>query len=100
MNIIYNRTHKEPEGKLTVEAVAARKQEGRLPTIPEQYKNTTKPELMTLYAATIACFHPIPEKRPTPFELAYGLEFIYELLKNKQKHMVTRKMIGKFFLQK
>eukprot|EP00980_Cylindrotheca_fusiformis_P027411 scaffold20339_cov128-Cylindrotheca_fusiformis.AAC.11 len=93
-----NRTHKEPEGKLSVADVAERKRIGRWPTIPEQYKNTSKPELITLYAATVSCLHPNPAKRPTAFELANALELIYDRLKNKEK--VNRFLIGGLFFSK
>jgi serine/threonine protein kinase len=78
-------THKEPEGSLSVADVAARKRLGRLPTIPEQYKNTTKPELQALLLATMSCYHPNPDKRPTAYELAKGLSLVYDRLSHKKK---------------
>ena len=78
-------THKEPEGQLTEREVAERKLQNKLPTIPEQYFNTTKTELQTLLLATLSCYHPIPERRPTAHELAYVLGEVYDRLKKKKK---------------
>lgn len=77
-------THKEPGGKLTVQDIAQRKLEGKLPTIPEQYYNTSKPALQTLLFATLSCYHPNPEKRPTSYQLAQALGKVYERLKQKK----------------
>lgn len=90
-------THKEPGGQLTVEQVAERKRNFTLPTIPEQYKNTTKPELQSLYLATMSCYHPNPAKRLSAYELATALSTVYETLKNKKK--VTRKMLFELFVK-
>jgi hypothetical protein len=84
-------THKEPGGKLTTEDVAYRKLNGTVPTIPEQYRNTTKREIQILYAATVACNHPNPQERPTATQLAYGIGNLYNKLKNKER--ITRPMI-------
>jgi hypothetical protein len=78
-------THKEPEGHLTPLDVAERKRQGVLPTIPEQYRNTTKPELQTLLFATMSCYHPNPEKRLTAYELAQAFGKVYERLKQNKK---------------
>lgn len=90
-------THHEP-GKLSEEDVADRKRVGRWPTIPEKFKNTTKTEIITLYAATISCFHPDPRKRLTAFELANAFEIVYDRLKNKER--VGRALIGQLFFSK
>jgi hypothetical protein len=84
-------THKEPGGKLTMEDVKNRKLNRTVPTIPEQYRNTTKRDLQILYAATVACNHPDPDNRPTATQLAYGLGSLYDKLKNKEP--ITRPMI-------
>ena len=84
-------THKEPGGKLTTEDISYRKLNGTVPTIPEQYRNTTKRELQILYAATVACNHPNPQERPTATQLAYGLGNLYNKIKNKER--ITRPMI-------
>ena len=89
-------TYKEPGGALTTTDIANRKLKGSIPTIPEQYRNTTKRELQTLFAATNMCFFPIPEKRPTARRLAFGLGSLYE--KVNQKERVTRKMILDYLL--
>jgi hypothetical protein len=81
-----------------VEDVADKKRIGRWPKIPEQYKNSSKPELITLYAATVSCFHPDPAKRLTAFELAGALGLVYDQLKNKQR--VTRALLSELFFNK
>eukprot|EP00934_Nitzschia_sp_Nitz4_P001848 Nitzschia sp. Nitz4//scaffold37_size175936//46004//47650//NITZ4_002036-RA/size175936-processed-gene-0.38-mRNA-1//1//CDS//3329549758//1848//frame0 len=78
-------THKEPEGQLTVEQVADRKRRGGLPTIPEQYKNTTNKDLTTMLLATMTSYHPNPRKRLTAYELAYVLGVVYDRLSNKRQ---------------
>ncbi|VEU36655.1 unnamed protein product [Pseudo-nitzschia multistriata] len=97
-NIIYQTmtrhqpwTYKEPGGALTKEDVAVRKQNGTIPTIPEQYLNTTKRELQTLFAATNLCFFHDPWKRPTARRLAFGLGSLYNRVSHKKG--VTRLMI-------
>ena len=89
-------TYKEPGGALTKTDVANRKLEGGMPTIPEQYLNTTKRELQALFAATNMCFFPSPKKRPTARRLAYGLGTLYEKIKRKER--VTRRLILDFLL--
>lgn len=89
-------TYKEPGGVLTKSDVANRKLEGGMPTIPEQYLNTTKRELQTLFAATNMCFFPSPKRRPTARRLAYGLGSLYEKLKRKER--VSRKLILDYLL--
>jgi hypothetical protein len=84
-------TYKEPGGALTKTDIANRKLNGMMPTIPEQYLNTTKRELQTLFAATNLCFFPNPEKRPTARRLAFGLGSLYDKLKHKER--VTRRQI-------
>lgn len=84
-------TYKEPGGALTKTDIANRKLNGMIPTIPEQYLNTTKRELQTMFVATNMCFFPIPEQRPTARRLAFGLGSLYEMI--KQKKRVTRKLI-------
>jgi serine/threonine protein kinase len=91
-------THHEPVGKLSEEDVADRKRVGRWPTIPEKYKNTSKVEIITLYAATVSCFHPDPQKRPTTFELANAFEIVYDRLKNNER--VGRMLLGQLFFSK
>ncbi|KAL3923309.1 MAG: hypothetical protein SGILL_001730, partial [Bacillariaceae sp.] len=78
-------THKEPEGKLTLDDIANRKLDGKFPTIPEQYYNTTKRELQIMYVATVACYNPDPNRRPSARQLAYGLQTLYERMKNKTR---------------
>jgi hypothetical protein len=77
-------THKEPGGQMSIDDVAERKRGGLLPTIPEQYKNTTKMEVQALVLATVSCYHPNPDKRPSATELAKGLSLVYDRLKNKK----------------
>lgn len=91
-------THKEPEGKLTVEQVAQRKREGRLPAIPEQYRNTTNKDLQTLVLATMSCYHPVPSKRLTAYELSHALSYVYDRLQHKKKVPFT--MLRDLFLSK
>lgn len=93
-----SRTHHEPGGILREEDVAERKRIGRWPTIPEKYKNTTKTELITLYAATVSCFHPDPQKRLTAFELANAFDIVYDRLKKKER--ITRVLLGQLFFSK
>ena len=65
-----------------------------IPTIPEQYLNTTKRALQTLFAATNLCYYTTPAKRPTARRLAYGFGILYNKIKsNNNKSRVTRKMI-------
>ena len=97
-NIIYQTmtrhqpwSYKEPGGALTKTDVALRKLNGTIPTIPEQYLNTTKRELQSLFAATNLCFFSDPRRRPTARRMAYGLGSLYNRLKHKQG--VTRQMI-------
>lgn len=89
-------TYKEPGGALNKTDVATRKLKGMMPTIPEQYLNTTKRELQTLFAATNMCFFPNPESRPTARRLAFGLGSLYEKLKKKER--VTRSLILDYLL--
>ena len=84
-------TFKEPGGALTKTDIANKKINGTIPTIPEQYLNTTKRELQSLFAATNLCFFPDPKKRPTARRLAFGLGTLYNKLKHKDKF--TRKVI-------
>jgi len=84
-------SYKEPGGALTRADVALRKLNGTIPTIPEQYLNTTKRELQSLFAATNLCFFSDPQRRPTARRMAYGLGSLYNRLKHKQR--VTRQMI-------
>lgn len=91
-------THKEPEGKLTTEQVADRKRQGRLPTIPEQYRNTTNKDLQTMVLATISCYHPVPSKRLSAYELAHALSYVYDRLQRKQR--VSTQMLRELFLSK
>ena len=98
-------THKEPgrqykeaeSGKLALDEIAERKRAGHLPTIPEQYKNTTKPELQTLTIATVSCYHPKPSKRPSAIELARGLSVLYDRIKKKRP--VNPKLIYDLFVK-
>lgn len=89
-------THLEKE-RLTLEEVAERKRSGSVPTIPEQYKNSTKPEIRALYAATIACYHPDPTHRPSAFKLAKSLGTVYHRLEKKRK--VSKDLIEKLFMK-
>eukprot|EP00536_Pseudo-nitzschia_multiseries_P015098 jgi/Psemu1/216852/e_gw1.820.11.1 len=89
-------TYKEPGGALTQADVALRKVNGTIPTIPEQYLNTTKRELQSLFAATNLCFFPDPRKRPTARRLAYGLGSLYNRLKQKEKF--SRRVILDYLL--
>ena len=88
-------THKEPGGRLSKEDVTLRKKEGILPTIPEQYKNTSKPALQALRFATEACYHRDPNKRPTAYELAIFLGKIYAFSKYNKK--ISSAMIRNHF---
>jgi hypothetical protein len=90
-------THKEPEGKLNLDQIADRKREGGFPTIPEQYKNTTKPELQALLLATVSCYHPNPNKRLTAYELAHALSKVYDILQRKKK--VTPVLLRDLFVR-
>ena len=90
-------THKEPT-KLTIQDVAARKRNGgQLPTIPETYKNTSKPELQVLTIATVSCYHPNPMKRPTAKDLANALSTVYDKLQKKKP--VTSNLIFNLFVK-
>jgi hypothetical protein len=89
-------TYKEPGGALSKTDIADRKLIGTMPTIPEQYLNTTKRELQILFAATNACFFPIPKKRPSARRLAFGLGSLYDKLKKKER--VSRQQILDYLL--
>ena len=91
-------THKEPEGQLTVDQVADRKRKGRLPTMPEKYLNATSKDLQIMLLATRSCYHPVPSKRLTAYELAHALSYLYDRLQNKQP--VTSSMLRDFFMRK
>jgi serine/threonine protein kinase len=91
-------THKEPEGQLTVAQVAERKREGRLPTMPEKYLNTTSKDLQIMVLATMSCYHPVPTKRLTAYEMAHALSYLYDRLQHKQP--VPFSMLQDFFLRK
>ena len=91
-------THKEPEGQLTVEQVADRKRKGILPTMPEKYLNATSKDLQIMLLATRSCYHPVPSKRLTAYELAHALSYLYDRLQNKQP--VTSSMLRDFFMRK
>ena len=78
-------THKEPGGAPNLDVIVERKRQGKLPTIPEQYKNSTRSEVHALLFATIACYHPNPEKRPTSYDLAHALGIVYDSVKDKKK---------------
>jgi len=90
-------TYKEPGGALTNTDIANRKINGTIPTIPEQYLNTTKRELQAMFAATNLCFYHVPNRRPTARRLAYGLGSLYNKLKHKER--VTRQMILDYLVQ-
>jgi len=78
-------THKEVGGMLSLEEIARRKSLGRLPTIPEQYLNTTKLELQALVMATVSCYNPNPARRPSAYELARALTYVYDRVKAKKR---------------
>lgn len=63
-------TFKEPI-KLENEDVRKLKLDGLIPTIPEQYRNTTRKELQVMFVATVACYEPDPNRRPSIEEMAY-----------------------------
>jgi hypothetical protein len=88
---------KEPGGVLTVNDVAERKMNGTVPTIPEQYLNTTKRSLQTMFAATNICYYSTPSRRPTARRLAYGLGSLYNKIKHKER--VTRPIILDYLVQ-
>ncbi|OEU15979.1 hypothetical protein FRACYDRAFT_147709, partial [Fragilariopsis cylindrus CCMP1102] len=88
---------KEPGGVLTVTDVAERKMNGTVPTIPEQYLNTTKRSLQTMFAATNICYYSTPNRRPTARRLAYGLGSLYNKIKYKER--VTRPIILDYLVQ-
>jgi hypothetical protein len=83
-------THKEPGGAPSIDAIVERKKQGKLPTIPEQYKNSTRTEMQALLFATMACYHPNPEKRPTSYQLAHALGAVYDSVKDKKKLSPTK----------
>ena len=87
---LHEHTH-SLQSSLEQKLIANKKINGTIPTIPEQYLNTTKRELQSLFAATNLCFFPDPKKRPTARRLAFGLGTLYNKLKHKEKF--TRKVI-------
>lgn len=91
-------THKEPEGQLTVDQVAERKQQGRYPTIPDKILNTTSKDLQIMALATMSCYHPVPSKRLTAYEMAHALSFLYDRLQHKKP--VPFSMLRELFLSK
>jgi serine/threonine protein kinase len=91
-------THKEPGGIPSIDVIIERKKQGMLPTIPEQYKNSTRTEMHALLFATISCYHPNPEKRPTAYGLAHALGTVYDAVKDKKK-LSTRKVRDLFMIK-
>jgi hypothetical protein len=61
------------------------KKQGKLPTIPEQYRNSTRTAVHAMLFATVSCYQPNPLKRLTAFELAKSLGTVYDWLKEKKK---------------
>ena len=84
-------THKETD-KLSMEDIVAKKREGQLPTIPEQYLNSTRTEIHALLMATVGCYHPNPKKRPSAYQLAQSLGTAYESVKDSSKRLSLQKI--------
>lgn len=78
-------THKEPGGKLGQEDVGAKKLEGDIPTVPEQYLNATTRDLQIMFVATLSCYDPDPSRRPSASRLANGLGVLYSRMKNRTR---------------
>ena len=88
-------THKEPEGQLTVAQVADRKRRGRLPTFPEKILNTTNKDIQIMLFATMSCYHPVPSKRLTAYEMAHALTYLCD--RRQRKLPVPPEMLRDFF---
>ena len=73
-------THLEPNGPLDKLEVARRKAEGILPHVPPKHAESKKTAIQVLYHATMACFRPDPELRPTSYQLSRKLDLMYDLV--------------------
>jgi hypothetical protein len=93
-------THKEIGGAPSMDVIVERKRQGKLPTIPEQYKNSTRTEMHALLYATVSCYHPNPEKRLTSFELAHALGAVYDSVRNQKKKLSPKKVRDLFQREK
>mmetsp|Transcript_18040 Transcript_18040/g.43685 ORF Transcript_18040/g.43685 Transcript_18040/m.43685 type:complete len:249 (-) Transcript_18040:78-824(-) len=89
-------THKEATGALSITEIAGRKRQGKVPVIPEQYRNATQRDLQSLYVATLASYHPNPPERPGSLRMATSLSALYNRIQNKTR--LTRGMILDFFV--
>lgn len=90
-------TFKEPLGKLSIEEIVERKKNGTLPTIPEQYKNSTRNEIHGLLYATEACFQLASEKRPTAYQIAQSLGRVFDLGRSYPRRRVASEAIRNLF---
>ena len=90
-------TFKEPSGKLSIDEIVERKKNGILPTIPEQYKNSTRNEMHAILYATMACFQLMPGKRPTAYRIALSFGRVYDLGRSKPRKAVPEEAVRSLF---
>ena len=86
--------------KPSIEIVAEKKLRGDLPKVPEKYSESENMATQALYIATMMCFAPNPEDRPTAMELATGLANSYHqyfLFKRKKRKKLSFDELNKIF---
>jgi serine/threonine protein kinase len=75
----------EPDGPLSIELIAKKKQEGLMPTFPKKIISSQKLTHLALYFGALACFHFDPDKRPTAFHLAQGFDKVLSWIQKKRR---------------
>lgn len=63
----------EPNGRPSMDEIAKNKLEGKTPYIPPKFANSTDISVQALYHAIRTCFIEDPNKRPTAYQVSYGL---------------------------
>ncbi len=83
----------EPHGRPSLDEIAAAKAQGKTPYIPMKFRNSTDLSIQALYHAIQECFVTDPTRRPTAYQIAYGLT---QALRWKEKGIknvtITREM--------
>lgn len=77
----------EPNGRPTLDEIAQSKLEGKTPFIPNKFVNSTDMAVQALYHAIRACFQQDPNKRPTAYQVSYGLYQALKWIKEGNKTM-------------
>jgi len=75
----------EPNGRPTLDEIAKSKLEGKTPFIPNKFVNSTDMSIQALYHAIRACFTQDPTKRPTAYQVSYGLSQVLKWMEEGNK---------------